>query len=109
MIRKQKELGVGVYEAHVGGEELYVYKEIDRSLYQPRDSEGLEQELRNLVRFRNTKAIVRLVAAVISKNLYQTIEVNRTDSSTVLWEILLGHHPDGTIQDALRSTKTHDP
>jgi hypothetical protein len=47
-----------------------VYKEVDRPLYMPRDSEVLELELRNLERMRGSKGIMRLIAAVVSNNPY---------------------------------------
>lgn len=47
LIKKMKEFNMGVYLVHVDSEE-YVYKEIDRPLYMPKDSEVLESELRYL-------------------------------------------------------------
>jgi hypothetical protein len=71
-IRKEKELASGVYEVRTNSDkDLYVYKEVDRPLYEPRDSEVLEQELRNLERFRGIKVVVQLLAAVITEVLHQ--------------------------------------
>ncbi|KAF2817193.1 kinase-like protein [Mytilinidion resinicola] len=109
-IRKERELAPGVYEVHINGdEELYVYKEIGRPLYEPRDSKVLEQELRNLELFRGTEAVVQLIAAVISKNPYETTDGYEEDRPAVLRGIILEHHPNGTIQDALRSQKRKRP
>ena len=64
-IKKVQELGMGVHRVHVDNVE-YVYKEVDRPLYVPRDSDVLEQELRNLEWMRGSKNVVKLVAAVVS-------------------------------------------
>ena len=68
-IAKIQELGNGVYLVCVDSVE-YVYKEVDRLLYTPRDSEVLELELRNLEWMRGSKGVVRLVAVVVSDNPY---------------------------------------
>jgi hypothetical protein len=73
-IRKEKELASGVYEVRTDSDkDLYIYKEVDRPLYEPRDSKVLEQELRNLERFRGIKVIVQLLAAVITELLHQRV------------------------------------
>ncbi|KAH8166900.1 hypothetical protein CIB48_g1362 [Xylaria polymorpha] len=103
-IMKMQELEAGVYEARVDGDQaLYIYKEIERPLYIPRDSEVLEQELRNLELLRGTEGIARLVAAIVSKNPYQTTDEEK--STTVLRGILLEHYPNGTLKSALQSPK----
>jgi serine/threonine protein kinase len=106
-----KELGTGVFEAHVDGDEdPFVYKEVDRPLYEPSDTEALEYELHTLERFRSTKSIVHLVAAVISTNPYQTTDIDKTTATApVLRGILLEHHPNGTLQDALQSQRRDFP
>lgn len=102
-IRKERELTAGVYEVRVHGDErLYVYKEVERSLYEPHDTEVLEQELRNLELLHNTKTIVRLIAAVVSINPHQTIETATSGSATVLRGLLLEHHPNGTLRKELQ-------
>jgi hypothetical protein len=68
-----RQLSAGVCEVRVGeGGGRYVCKEVDNPLYQPRDSQILNQELRNLKMFLGTKGIVQLVAAIVSRNLYHT-------------------------------------
>ena len=59
---------------------IYIYKEVDRLLYKPRDSETLEKELRNLISLSSINSIVQLVTTVISKNLYYTIGINDSSS-----------------------------
>lgn len=112
-IRKTQELSTGVHVIRVNGvENPYVYKEINRPLYVPRDSEVLEKELRNLERLRGTEGVVQLVAVVISDNPYQTAKTKNDDSRAVLQGILLEYHPNGTLQnalqDALQSPKPKD-
>ncbi|RDL37627.1 Uncharacterized protein BP5553_05060 [Venustampulla echinocandica] len=105
-IRKKQQLSAGVYQVSVDYDEtLYVYKEVDRPFYEPRDSEALEQELRNLELLRGTKGVVRLVAAVVSKNPYQTAETVG-NTPTVLRGILLEYYPNGTLLDALQASKS---
>jgi serine/threonine protein kinase len=101
-IEEKQELGTGVYKVCVHGEEKsYVYKEVDKPLYEPRDSEVLEQELRNLERLRGTEGVVQLVAAVVSDNPYRTSNTMKND--TVLRGILLEYHPNGTLHDVLQT------
>jgi hypothetical protein len=109
-ITKTEELGMGVHKAHIiGNENTYVYKEVDRPLYEPRDSETLEQELRNLILLRGIDGIVQLVAAVVSRNPYQTMGVNDSYGQTVLRGILLEYHSNGTLQSFLQSPKEDLP
>lgn len=128
-----RQLSAGVHEVHVGsGRQSYVYKQVDKPLYEPRDSEVLSQELRNLQLFHGTKGIVQLVAAVVSCNPYYTFretaayeafeaydsdqsagsnETHQSDQntnaapSTVLRGVLLEYHPNGTLADALQSSR----
>ncbi|KAJ2895016.1 hypothetical protein MKZ38_006993 [Zalerion maritima] len=103
-IIKQQELSAGVHVALIDGDEKpYIYKEVDRPLYQPRDTEVLEQELRNLELLRGSESVVRLISAVVSKNPYQTAETDDDDRPIVLRGILLEHHPNGTLQDGLQA------
>ncbi|KAI0888370.1 kinase-like domain-containing protein [Annulohypoxylon maeteangense] len=100
-IQKGQEFAAGVHKVYIKERNQHcVYKEVDRPLYEPHDTEVLQQELRNLVLLRNTKGIVQILAVVISANPYQTDE--RKDSE-VLRGILLEYHPYGTLQDLLRS------
>jgi serine/threonine protein kinase len=107
-IKKIQELGDGVHLVRVDSVE-HVYKEVDRPLYMPRDSEVLELELRNLERMRGSKGVVRLVAAVVSDNPYRTAKAKEDDNSTSLQGILLEYHPKGTLQNALQSPKLNSP
>ncbi len=87
-----------------GDETPYVYKEVERAHYVPRDTEVLVQELRNLDMFRGaTVGIVQLVAAVVSQNPYQTTQPGKECDPVVLRGFLLEHHPNGTLESALKS------
>lgn len=70
-IKKIRELGDGVHLVYVDTVE-YVYKELDRPNYVPRDSEVLETELRNLEQMHGSEGVVRLIAVVVSDNPYRT-------------------------------------
>lgn len=79
-ITKTQELSNSVRKACVVDDKItYVYKEVDMPLYEPRDSEVLEQELRNLTKLRGIDGVVQLVAAVISRNPYQTTKASKID------------------------------
>lgn len=106
-IKKIQELSNGVHLVRVDSVE-YVYKEVDRPLYMPRDSEVLELELQNLERMRGSKGVVQLVAAVVSDNPYRTAKA-KEDNPTSLQGILLEHHPNGTLQNVLQSPKLNLP
>lgn len=83
-ITKLEELAMGVHKAHIIGSEIvHVYKEIDRPMYSPGDSETLEQESRNLVSFCGVDGVVQLVAAVVSRNPYQSMSTNNSQDQTV--------------------------
>ena len=107
-IKKIKEFGMGVHLVHVDSDE-YVYKEIDRPLYIPRDSEVLEQELRNLELIYANEGFVRLAADVVSDNPYRTTPVTETNHPTSLQGILLEYYPNGILQNALKSPKPNYP
>lgn len=108
-IGKKQELSVGVHEACVDGDEKsYVCKEVDGPLCEPRHSEASEQELRKLELLRGTEGVVRLVASVVSKNLYRTAETIKDNTPVVLRGILLEYHPYGTLRDALQSKPNTD-
>ncbi|KAI1451633.1 kinase-like domain-containing protein [Annulohypoxylon moriforme] len=103
-VQKEEELGAGVYRVYIKGKpEQYVYKEVERPLYDPYDTEILQQELRNLMLLRNTKGIVQILAVVISVNPYQT---NEGKGLSVLRGIILEYHSRGSLQDLLRSKPT---
>lgn len=129
-----RQLCAGVHEAHVGSDrQSYVYKQVDKPLYEPRDSQVLSQELQNLQMLHGTKGIVQLVAAVVSCNPYHTFgetsaaydaseaydsdqsarsnETHQSDQnmnatpSTVLRGVLLEYLGNGTLADALQNAK----
>ncbi|KAH8588019.1 kinase-like domain-containing protein [Bisporella sp. PMI_857] len=107
-IKKIKEFGMGVHLVHVDSDE-FVYKEIDRPLYIPRDSEVLEQELRNLELMHANEGVVRLTAVVVSDNPYRTTAAPENDHPTSLQGILLEYHSNGILQNALESPKPNYP
>lgn len=86
-------------------ERNYIFKSIDKPLYEPRDSEILAQELQNLQLFHHSPYIVQLVSAVSSANPYDTGKSD--DHSSVLRGILLRYHPGGTLKEALTQTCAH--
>ncbi|PMD66897.1 uncharacterized protein K444DRAFT_605883 [Hyaloscypha bicolor E] len=98
-IKKIQELSNGIHLVCVDSMD-YVYKEVDRPLYVPRDTEVLEQELRNLERIRSSKGVVRLITVVISDNPYRTAKA-KDDNPTSLQGILLEYYPNGTLQNVL--------
>ncbi|KAL3426071.1 calcium/calmodulin-dependent protein kinase type 1B [Phlyctema vagabunda] len=101
---------MGTHKAYVIGDETtYVYKEVDRPLYEPRDSETLEKELRNLILLRGVNGIVQVVATVVSRNPYHTIGVNDSSGHTVFRGILLEYHSNGTLQRFLQSPQDDLP
>ena len=83
--------------------------QVDRPLYEPRDSGTLEEELRYLILLRGVNGVVQLVAAVVSRNPYQTMGVNSSDSQTVLRGILPVYHSNGTLESFLQSPKKDLP
>ncbi|KAI1209658.1 kinase-like protein [Annulohypoxylon truncatum] len=100
-IQKEQELAAGVYKILIRGKtQHYVFKEVDRPLYEPHDTEVLQQEFRNLVLLRNTKGIVQVFAAVISFNPYQTDEGR---GLPVLRGFILEYHQHGSLRDILCS------
>lgn len=107
-IKKIQELSDGVHLVRVDSME-YVYKEVDRPLYMPRDSEVLDLELRNLEQTRSSKGVVRLVAAVVSDNPYRTAKAKEDDNPTSLQGILIEYHPNGTLQNVLQSPELNSP
>jgi hypothetical protein len=52
---------------------------------------------------RGSKGVVRLIAAVVSNNPYQTAKAKEDDNPTSLQGILLEYHPNSTLQNALQS------
>ncbi|KAK4242729.1 kinase-like domain-containing protein [Achaetomium macrosporum] len=110
-IKEKEALDDGIGAVHnvrlYGDETVYIYKkEVGPPFYVPPDSEVLERELQNLVLLRdNSVGIVRLIAAVVSSNPYQTSELGEAGDPIVLRGFLLEYHPNGTLEDALRTPK----
>ena len=101
-VTKLEDLSPGVYEVRIGGDSRsYIYKDAETPLYLPADTEELLRELRNLERSRGAETLVRLIAVVVSANPYQT--AFGADGAAVFRGILIEHHPNGTLQAALRS------
>lgn len=111
-ITKTCELSAGVYKVELTSSNMpLVFKEIDRPMYMPQDSQVIDQELQNLQLCQGLAGIVQLVATVVSQNPYQTTQLDTgktgaggTKSSTVLRGILLQYHCNGTLEAALQNT-----
>lgn len=102
-VKKEQELAAGVHEARlIPDDRLYVYKEVDRPLYEPRDTDILEQELKNLKLVRGATFVVQLIGVVVSTNPYRTAREDGDDDILVLRGLLLEYHPNGTLEDVLR-------
>jgi len=99
---------MGVHLVHVDSDD-YVYKEVDRPLYIPNDSETLELELRNLERMQGYAGVVQLIAVVVSDNPYRTTKATEDELPSSLHGILLEYHPNGMLQDVLQSPKPDYP
>ncbi|EEQ35372.1 hypothetical protein McanMca71_004761 [Microsporum canis] len=78
------------------GGRWYIYKEIDRPFYCPRDSDVMQQELYNLIQFRHVPNIVQLVAVIISRNPYLTTV--RVNDIPVIRGVLLEYYSGGTLE-----------
>ncbi|KAF2761255.1 kinase-like protein [Pseudovirgaria hyperparasitica] len=115
-----RELSAGVHEVRITGHAgSYVFKEVDRPLYNPRDSAVLDQELENLEKFRGVENVAQLIAAIVSSNPYQTSQASKTDShketdftktvdihdSVFLRGILLEYYPNGTLEEMLKNAQ----
>ncbi|KAF2195587.1 hypothetical protein K469DRAFT_734155 [Zopfia rhizophila CBS 207.26] len=88
-IVKTRQLSAGVHEARVTSDDkLYVYKEVDRPHYIPRDSQVL---------------YLQLVAA--AGDSYQTTKAIKVKALTVLRGILLEYHLKGMLKDALERAR----
>lgn len=105
------EVGVAVFTARVKseGEQTYVLKQVERLLYMPQDSRALEKELQVLEEVGGQGNIVRLIAAVVSKNPYRTAIDPQQATPCVLRGLLLEHHPGGTLAEALQLAKVDAP
>lgn len=100
------QISQAVFTAQIDSEgQTYILKQVERLIYLPQDSQALEQELRVLEKVGGRRYIIRLVAAIISKNPYATDSLK--EAPQVLRGLLLEHHPGGTLAEALDS-KTAD-
>ncbi|KAF2187443.1 hypothetical protein K469DRAFT_772012 [Zopfia rhizophila CBS 207.26] len=91
---KTRQLSAGVHKARVtSNNKLYVYKEVDRPHYIPRDSQVLYHKLQNLQLFHGIK--------LIAGDSYQTTKAIKVKALTVLRGILLKYHLKGILKDAL--------
>ena len=99
-IREKTHIYGGVYRIQFQDEnETYVYKEIERPLYKPSDTNVFLQELQNLKLFREVSGIVRLLGIVISFNPYQTRF--GTNNQIFIRGFVLEHHSRGTLEQVL--------
>lgn len=53
------------------------------------------------MKLHGINGVVQLVAAVVSRNPYQTTKASKIDGQTVLQGILLKYHLNSTLQDML--------
>lgn len=88
-------------DREAAGTQTYVLKTVERLLYMPQDSKAIQRELHVLERVGGQGNIVRLVAAVVSDNPYNTGTSKATNR--VLRGILLEHHLNGTLATTLRA------
>ncbi|KAF6818546.1 cell division control protein 2 [Colletotrichum plurivorum] len=91
------------------GEQVHILKRFEWSLYIAYDSAALEKELRVLEQVGGRGDIVRLIAAVVSRNPYSTAADHQQDAAPVLRGILKEHHPGGTLAEVLLSAKVDAP
>ncbi|KAL5331510.1 hypothetical protein ACEPPN_001044 [Leptodophora sp. 'Broadleaf-Isolate-01'] len=104
MLIKRSENGRYFERAGIGLIRYNAYeKEVVSSLYV---SKTIEQELRNLERLRGTIDIVQLTAPVVSRNPYR-IKVDNV--AVVLQGFLVEHHPNGTLDGALKANTRDFP
>ncbi|RVX67795.1 hypothetical protein B0A52_07723 [Exophiala mesophila] len=83
----------------VNDERLFIYKRIDRPLYQSMDTQVLVVEARNLQRLSFSAHIVKLVAIAVSANPYRTDSVK--EGQPVIRGIILEYHTGGTLEQWL--------
>lgn len=78
----------------------YIFKSIERPLYQPLDSSIIKQELLNLQLLLQSPWIVQLVSIIGSGNPYHT---GRSKNHIVLRGFLEEYHTAGSLEDTLRT------
>lgn len=102
-LEKEDELALGVFRVRAirqSAEKLFVYKEIDKPFYVPRDTDVVLQEIRNLRLFHGIHTIVQLVAVATSENPYLT---TKREHYCVIRGVLLEYHQGGTLEETLKS------
>jgi serine/threonine protein kinase len=98
-----RDIAPGVSLVHLNDrKQEYIFKAIDRPLYQPRDSDVLQQELLNLQRVQACSRIVHLVAIVTSGNPYHSGKAK--DNSNMLRGFVLEYHAHGSLHEILGGT-----
>lgn len=110
-VRTIDKISLAVFTARIEteGEQTFILKQVERLLYIVQDSQALEKELQVLEEVGGRGNIVRLVAAVVSRNPYRTTIDPRQSAPLVLRGILLEHHPSGTLAGVLQSGKVDAP
>jgi hypothetical protein len=86
----------------VGDSTVVVYKTANKYIDGVPPIAVVEQELRNLHRFKECPQIVRFVAAVVAPSPYQTLASKPT---SVLRGILIEYHENGNLEDFLQVPK----
>ncbi|RMJ05076.1 hypothetical protein CDV36_014254 [Fusarium kuroshium] len=100
-----EQISPAVYTARIEseGKQTYILKQVERLLYLPQDSQALKKELQVLEEAGGQGNIVRLIAAVVSRNPYGTTITSGQEAPRVLRGILLEQHPGGTLAEALET------
>ncbi|KAF2174504.1 hypothetical protein K469DRAFT_614224 [Zopfia rhizophila CBS 207.26] len=99
-IRKVRDIAPAISLVQIASQKQdYIFKSIDRPLYQPRDSYIIQRELLNLELLRQSPGIIQLVSIIGSGNPYHT--GRSKDHSNVLRGFLLEYHTDGTLEETL--------
>lgn len=95
---KRTEITDGVFHViDVNDETPYILKVVNRPLYQPRDTEVIRTELKNLEYFRGEPNIVQPAGVAVITNPYATS--NATEQPLVISGILLIFYPGGSLQN----------
>ncbi|KAJ6185216.1 hypothetical protein N7519_006517 [Penicillium mononematosum] len=81
-------------------QQKFVYKKIDRPIYEPGDTEHILNEIEVLTQLRGLPNIAQLVGLVVSENPYKTCP--STDMATVITGFLLEYYPGGSLEQILK-------
>ncbi|KAJ8115608.1 hypothetical protein OPT61_g2785 [Boeremia exigua] len=99
-IKVERDLDAAVSLVHIGQKDrLYVFKSIERPLYQPQDSKGVLTEWTHLSRMGPCLSIARLVATITSGNPYHTGK--QEDRNRVFRGFLLEYYVTGSVEAVL--------